>query len=202
MTFAKPRAISIKTIIDIKKTALLLIFIFLLSVSSARGESPDQTHPIHSLEISILIGELSIDQDQFNEEDTKQVKFSYDHELNNRMYFGGGYLNGESGGLSPVDDVFGGNELDYDAVFIKSGYRYLSSPKHVLYGEVLALNSNTTLLINDVIRVSTNELGWGYATGWQYSLSNRTNLKLGLERLMLNSQLTLKSFSLGIAYRF
>ncbi len=158
----------------------------------------------HNIEVSIAAGDLNLKSggQRFNEDSAKHRQISYHYQLNNGVYLGLGLIDGESGDLSPIDDLFGGNELEYQAELIKAGYSYQSSERHALYAELLLLNHDTSLTIGSQRFEQNNEFGWGLASGWQYSWSQNLNLKLGLQQLNLDSDLDIKTITGSVGVRF
>lgn len=158
----------------------------------------------HNIEVSIAAGDLNLNSggQRFNEDSAKHRQLSYHYQFNNGVYLGLGLIDGESGDLSPIDDLFGGNELEYQAELIKAGYSYQSSERHALYAEVLLLNHDTSVNIGSQTFEQNSEFGWGLASGWQYSWSQHLNLKLGLQQLNLDSDLDIKTITASVGVRF
>ncbi|GGZ95911.1 hypothetical protein GCM10008090_00080 [Arenicella chitinivorans] len=168
------------------------------------AEYNDAFESRHSVEVSLYAGELDSDLNQqgFSDEDTKHYSLAYQYQFNSGFYTGIGYLDGESGSLSPIDDLFGGDELLYDAVFITGGYRHALSARHALFADISALRYDANLLLNGAPSISENGTGFGLALGWRYQLGNHIGLKFGLDKIQLNSDFDILSVGGGLSYRF
>lgn len=185
----------------------LMISITAFAAEPSYKQSTKYSHEYaskHNIEVSIAAGDLHLNSggQRFNEDSAKHRQLSYHYQFNNGVYLGLGLIDGESGDLSPIDDLFGGNELEYQAELIKAGFSYQSSEYHALYAEILLLNHDTSVNIGGQRFEQNNEFGWGLASGWQYSWSQHLNLKLGLQQLNIDSELDIKTITASVGVRF
>ena len=188
------------------KSANILVFASLLLAATlhqtAEANSLSETNH-HTLAITFSFGALDIDStaENFAEDDAKHYRFAYTYQYDNGLYLGAGYLNGESGEVSPLDDLFRGDELTYDSVFMNAGYRHALSSRQSLNVEVAAHSYDTELSVNNVA-FADGGTGFGFSIGWRYDLDSGIGFTVGLEHLQLGSDLDIQSFGSGISYSF
>ncbi|RBP50600.1 outer membrane beta-barrel protein [Arenicella xantha] len=184
----------------------LSLKLFFLSVISqpALAENNAKLESRHSLEINLLAGELDSDLAQlgFNDEDTKHYSLSYNYKFDSGFYTGIGYLDGESGSLSLVDDLFGEDELVYDAIYVKGGYQYLLSQRQAFFADVSVLRYDVNLLLNGESSISENGTGLGLTVGWRYQPGNRIGFQVAIDNIQLNSDFDILSVGGGLSYSF
>ena len=203
-TFTR-RATKLRLLAVIGTSLMISITAFATEPSYDNSTSYSHEHASkHNIEVSIAAGDLNLNSggQRFKEDSAKHRQLSYHYQLSNGVYLGLGLIDGESGDLSPIDDLFGGNELEYQAELLKAGFSYQSSERHALYAELLLLNHDTSLNIGSQTFEQNNEFGWGLASGWQYSWSQNLNLKLGLQQLNLDSDLDIKTITASVGLRF
>lgn len=182
--------------------ASLLIAVFASQIVHAEGQRKTTTR--HTLTASFSAGELDVDRTKqdLSDDESKHFSLSYDHHFNVGLYLGIGYLDGESGELSVIDDLFDSDELVYDAGFVKAGYQYVLTSKQAMFAEVSVLDYETRFLNKTQPTVSDQGTGVGVAVGWQYQLDNGVGFKVSVEQLQLGSDVDIESINGGLFYRF
>ncbi len=189
---------------EIIKVLFFSSIIHLLSVLALTSHAADKTsRDAHQLELSLSVGELSLGSDprQFDAERGKQISLSYDYGFKSGVYIGADLIAGESGGLSPIDNIFGGDEIDYQALALVGGYRFNASNRHSLFVQTAWLHYETNLMEDGIVQSGRGN-GWGLASGWEYRFTQRISVSVAIEKLEFENELSFTGTRLGFNRRF
>jgi len=193
-------------ITNLKHKGLTIILLTTFSTIQNSGVANEvrNTGGQHGIEIELSAGDLSHNLDElgFNEATSKHLNLGYLFQFRTGAYIGLGHLRGESGKISVTDDLFGGNELEYSAFYIKAGYEYFAFSNQSLYAELSLNRHDMNLAIAGTPQLETSRTGHSFSTGWRYYFDNNASIKIGLENLKFGNSISTKSVAIGVGFHF
>ncbi len=188
-----------KYLLIYKRVNLLGLLSLLLMANSYAEEVNSSGNYQNRFDVAISFGELEVESGA--DFDARQLEASYDLQFKAGYYFGIAYLAGENGGSLDTANFLRDDKLEYQALAIKSGYRYKPSKKQSLYAELMLLNFSLDYATRST-KLSQDEIGWGIGSGWRYRINDRVSVSVGLQRLTFDEDITVTNTKLSLGYAF